>query len=188
VGSTGGRCYGDQTMIAFNPIGVLRTPFTHIEGMPIQPCSASAAPGEAHIEPAYAEALEGLGEFSHVFLLYHLHRQSHVALTVRPFASNIARGVFATRAPARPAPIGISVVPLLGIDGLVLRFDRLDMLDGTPLLDIKPYVPEFDRIDGARSGWFARVANLQDVASDRRFADPQDPAPKEGSTTDPPRR
>jgi tRNA-Thr(GGU) m(6)t(6)A37 methyltransferase TsaA len=161
-------------MIAYRPIGVLRTPFMRIEGMPIQPCSHLAAAGEAHIDSAYAEALQGLAEFTHVYLLYHLHRQTEVALTVTPFASTAQMGLFATRAPARPNPIGLSVVPLLGVDGLVLQLDRLDMLDGTPLLDIKPYVPQFDRIDGAGSGWFACVDNLRAVSSDRRFAGPDD--------------
>lgn len=165
-----------MTEVRFHPIGVLRTPFTDIQGMPIQPCSAGAAPGRAEIDPAYAEALDSLATFTHLILLYHLHRQREVRLTVRPFTDPRPRGVLATRAPARPNPIGLSVVPLLGVDGLTLHLGQLDMLDGTPLLDIKPYVPEFDRADGAGSGWFAEVPDLRTVQSDRRFAGP-DPQP-----------
>lgn len=162
--------------ICFRPIGVLRTPFTDINGMPIQPCSVGAAAGCAEIDPAYAAALDSLSTFTHLILLFHLHRQREVRLTVRPFTDPRPRGVLATRAPARPNPIGVSVVRLLGVDGLTLHLDRLDMLDGTPLLDIKPYVPEFDSVPGAGSGWFAEVPDLRVVQSDRRFASPDSPA------------
>ncbi len=158
--------------IELQPIGVLRTVFREIDGMPIQPCSANAQPGTAEIDPALAEALAGLGDFSHVILLYHLHRQRTAQLTVRPFADPVPRGVFATRAPARPNPIGLSIVPLRRIVGTTLHLERLDMLDGTPLLDVKPYVPLFDRIDGATSGWFGGVPDVLQVQADRRFVDP----------------
>lgn len=157
-------------VVSYAPIGVLRTPFRHIAGMPIQPRSQTAAEGTAVIDAALAEGLEGLAQFSHVILLYHLDRQRSVQLRVRPFLDPQPRGVFATRAPSRPNPIGLSIVPLLRIEGATLHLANLDMLDGTPLLDVKPYVPAWDRIDEAGSGWVGPQHDIAGTCADERFA------------------
>lgn len=156
-------------LVSYRPIGVLRTPFGAVAGMPIQPLSHGAAPGTAELDPSLAEGLEGLAQFSHVILLYHLHEQRSVQLRVQPFIDPQPRGVFATRAPARPNPIGLSIVPLLRIGGCTLYLDRLDMLDGTPLLDVKPYVPAVDRIEAAGSGWIGRSHDIAGTKADERF-------------------
>lgn len=167
-----------MTTIVYRPIGLLRTAFTAVEGMPIQPFSDNAADGTAEIDAEFAAGLAGLEGFSHVILLYHLHRQQRVQLTVAPFVDPQPRGVFATRAPSRPNPIGMSVVPLLRIDGRTLHLARLDMLDRTPLLDVKPYISRCDRIDAALDGWFGRACQVESVQADGRF---QRPAPAVGA-------
>ncbi len=158
--------------IAYTPIGVIQTPFTDLEGMPVQPSAAKAAKGRIVVEPDYAEGLRDLDGFSHIILLYHFHRATGYRLTVTPFLDTVARGLFATRAPRRPNPIGLSVVRLEGIDGSTLTVHGVDMLNGTPLLDIKPWVPAFDMRSNARSGWLEEKQGRADTAtSDRRFID-----------------
>jgi len=157
--------------IEYQPIGTIRSPFERIEGMPIQPAGASAVQGHIELFPEYAEGLKDLDGFSHIVLLYHFHRVKAVKLIVTPFMDSQPRGVFSTRAPKRPNPIGLSVVKLLGIDGTTLRIENVDILDGTPLLDIKPYVPEFDQYPVDRIGWLqGSRSNVQEKRSDRRFA------------------
>jgi tRNA-Thr(GGU) m(6)t(6)A37 methyltransferase TsaA len=157
--------------IEYRPIGVIRTPFKRIEGMPIQPSGASSAQGRVEILPRYAEGLRDLDGFSHVILLYHFHPVKDSALIVTPFMDSLPRGVFSTRAPKRPNPIGISVVVLLRIDETVLHIENVDVLDGTPLLDVKPYVPEFDQYLADRIGWLQQAtSSVQEKRSDRRFA------------------
>ncbi|MBN2085550.1 MAG: tRNA (N6-threonylcarbamoyladenosine(37)-N6)-methyltransferase TrmO [Anaerolineales bacterium] len=137
----------------YRPIGVIRSGHTAAEKTPIQPAFAEDCAGRAEISPEYAEGLDGLEGFSHVYLLYHLHRAGPPQLRVKPFLQDEAQGVFATRAPCRPNAIGLSIVELVRRDGNVLHLDRVDILDGTPLLDIKPYTARFDRIEGTRNGW-----------------------------------
>jgi len=157
--------------IEYHPIGIIRSPFERLEGMPIQPAGASSAQGRVEVFPEYAEGLKDLDGFSHVILLYHLHRVKDWDLIVTPFMDSHPRGVFSTRAPKRPNPIGISVVKLLSIDGATLHIENMDILDGTPLLDIKPYVPEFDQYPADRIGWLERAnGSVQEKKSDRRFA------------------
>jgi tRNA-Thr(GGU) m(6)t(6)A37 methyltransferase TsaA len=127
--------------ITYLAIGVIHTRFKDLVGMPIQPQGEASVPGSAEVFPEYAEGLKDLEGFSHVILLYHLHTVHRVDLTVTPFLGSEVRGIFATRAPTRPNPIGLSVVKLEGIDGNLLHLGTVDILDGTPLLDIKPYVP-----------------------------------------------
>ncbi len=105
----------------------------------------------------FAAGLRDLEGFSHVFLIYHFHRAGTAALSVRPFLQDVERGVFATRSPRRPNPIGLSLVRLLGRDGPVLHIEGTDILDGTPLLDIKPYVARFDGVNESRDGWQEEV-------------------------------
>jgi tRNA-Thr(GGU) m(6)t(6)A37 methyltransferase TsaA len=157
--------------IRYRPIGVIRTPFADLDGMPIQAAaSAAGVRGRIELDPAFAEGLADLAGFSHVILLYHLHAVSRPRLTVVPFLDDRPHGVFATRSPARPNPIGLSTVRLIEVGASELVIEDVDMLDGTPLLDIKPYVPAFDDRPGAEVGWFAvRLAGLGSTRSDRRF-------------------
>lgn len=156
----------------FIPIGIIHSPHKDIEGMPIQPGGAAGIRGHVEVLPEYEEGLQDLEGFSHVILLYVFHRVNSVNLTVTPFLDSRKHGVFATRAPKRPNPIGISVVQLLGRKGNILHIENVDILDGTPLIDIKPYVPAFDAPGEVRTGWLQddgmRVA---DKKSDDRFRD-----------------
>jgi tRNA-Thr(GGU) m(6)t(6)A37 methyltransferase TsaA len=157
--------------ITYRPIGLLHTPFTDLKDMPIQPTGRTSAPGTAEIFPEFAAGLEDLEGFSHVILLYHLHAVRRVDLSVTPFLDSEPRGVFATRAPSRPNPIGLSVVRLERIEGNILHLENLDILDGTPLLDVKPYVPDFDRPAGrVRTGWLEKArGRVRSTKSDGRF-------------------
>jgi tRNA-Thr(GGU) m(6)t(6)A37 methyltransferase TsaA len=156
--------------IEYHSIGIIRSPFKQIEGMPIQPAGASSAQGRVDVFPEYAEGLRDLDGFSHVILLYHFHRVKEYDLIVTPFMDSHPRGLFSTRAPKRPNPIGISVVKLLRIDGTTLHIQNADILDGTPLLDIKPYVPEFDQFVADRIGWLEKAkGGARKKRSDRRF-------------------
>jgi tRNA-Thr(GGU) m(6)t(6)A37 methyltransferase TsaA len=120
--------------------------------------------------PELAEGLKDLDGFSHVILLYHFHRVQQARLMVTPFLDSQPHGVFATRAPVRPNPIGLSVVKLLGIDQNILHIENVDIVDGTPLLDIKPYVPEFDQHPADRVGWLEQTkAQVGSKKADGRF-------------------
>jgi tRNA-Thr(GGU) m(6)t(6)A37 methyltransferase TsaA len=158
--------------VTFRPIGVIRTPFTATLGMPIQATAAVGVPGRIELDPDLAAGLVDLKGFSHLILLYHLHRITAPRMTVAPFLDDRPHGIFATRSPARPNPIGISTVRLLAIVGSTIEIEDVDMLDGTPLLDIKPYVPAFDDRDDARIGWFTeRLDRLPQTRADARFED-----------------
>jgi tRNA-Thr(GGU) m(6)t(6)A37 methyltransferase TsaA len=135
------------------PIGVIHTPFKDLTGMPIQPVFSKAV-GQVRVLPEYAEGLQGVEDFSYVLLLYLLHRSDGFALRVKPFLDDVTHGVFATRHPRRPNPIGLSTVRVLSCRDDLLEVSGIDVLDGTPLLDIKPYVPDFDLKTGARAGWY----------------------------------
>ncbi len=137
----------------YRAIGIIHSPFRDPRDMPIQPTSEAAAEGFAEVFPQFIPALKDLDEFSHVILLYHFHRVNRVELLVRPYLDFGLRGLFATRAPTRPNPIGLSVVRLVRIEGPRLFLANLDILDGTPLLDIKPYVPQFDHPENTQIGW-----------------------------------
>jgi tRNA-Thr(GGU) m(6)t(6)A37 methyltransferase TsaA len=116
---------------------------------------------------AYVEALADLAGFERIWLLYHLDRSVAWQSLVVPFRDSVARGLFATRAPARPNPIGLSVVRLLSVEGNSLQVQEVDMLDGTPLLDIKPYMPEFDAYPDSRAGWLDSSASGRKIADNR---------------------
>ncbi|OPZ67681.1 MAG: putative tRNA (adenine(37)-N6)-methyltransferase [bacterium ADurb.Bin478] len=143
--------------IVYRPIGIIRSDHQDPKKTPIQPAFAAGCKGEAEIFPPFVDGLEDLDGFSHIYLIYHLHRGQPMQLKVRPFLQDIARGVFATRATCRPNPIGFSIVRLLKRQGAVLLLEDVDILDRTPLLDIKPYVERFDCIQGCRSGWQDQV-------------------------------
>ena len=164
------RAGGAGQPVTFHPIGVIRTPFTRREGMPVQPAGAVGIKGTVELWAEYEEGLEDLDGFSHVVLLYHLDRSSGFELKVVPFLDTVERGVFATRAPRRPNPIGLSVVRLDRIEGHVLHVDGVDVLDRTPLLDLKPYVPAFDGPEDCRTGWLEGVGGeVRERRSDGRF-------------------
>lgn len=151
--------------VEMRPIGVIRTAHEAAEGTPIQPSYAGEQRGEVHVDPAYADALEDIEGFDRVWLVYVFHRARPFEPLVVPYRDTQRHGLFATRAPSRPNPIGLSVVRLLGRRGAVLDVAGADMLDGTPLLDIKPYVPAFDVHTPSRAGW------LDEGRTDRRAAD-----------------
>jgi tRNA-Thr(GGU) m(6)t(6)A37 methyltransferase TsaA len=156
--------------ITFTPIGTIHSPFTDLEGMPIQPAGAREAIGTVVVDPAYEAGLQDLEGFSHLYLLYHFHRAAPMRLRVVPFFDSREHGIFATRSPSRPNPIGLSIVELLEVRGNRLTVRGIDVLDGTPLLDIKPYIDAFDRVEESRSGWLA--SSPEEIArqrSDRRF-------------------
>lgn len=157
--------------ITFSPIGVIHTPFQDPQDMPIQPAGGMNVQGRVEVFPKFQNGLADLDGFSHVILLFHLHQSRGFQLQVVPFMDDQPRGVFATRAPRRPNPIGLSVVQLMRIESGTLIIRGVDMLDGTPLLDIKPFVPDFDSHAEIRTGWLevARqsVANRR---SDDRFS------------------
>ena len=156
--------------IKFRPIGIIHSPFKEAKGVPIQPSAAKGIEGKVEIFPEYAKGLEDIGNFSHIFLIYHLHLSRKYSLKVKPYMDDKERGVFATRAPSRPNPIGISVVELLEVDGNMLHIKNVDIVDGTPLLDIKPYVPEFDIHNVKKIGWLEKnVHKLPETKDDGRF-------------------
>jgi len=156
--------------IIYKPIGIIHTPFKDVKEMPIQPIGAKGIQGTINIEPEYVDGIKDLEGFSHVFLIYHFHLSQGYSLQIEPFMDDDLHGVFATRAPKRPNPIGISVVRLARVEEGLLHIEDVDMVDGTPLLDIKPYVPEFDALKAERIGWLFKKANkAQKAKSDARF-------------------
>ncbi len=158
--------------VVYEPIGVIHTPFKTRENMPIQPSGGKDIEGVVVLRPELAEALTDVDGFSHVYLIYHLHRSKGHSLKVVPFLDTEKRGLFATRAPRRPNPIGISVVRVKRIEENKVYFQDVDMLDGTPLLDIKPCVREFDSRQKTRIGWLeGKSGKARRKKSDGRFRD-----------------
>ena len=154
----------------FIPIGIIHSPFIEIEGMPIQPKGALGIRGSVEIYGEYGQGLTDLEGFSHLFLIYAFHRCLSFQLKVIPFLDTTPRGVFATRAPRRPNAIGLSIVRLIEVKGTTICIEDVDILDGTPLLDIKPYVPAFDSYPYASSGWLDQSAlDAGSFRSDERF-------------------
>ena len=159
-----------EKAVDFNYIGIIRTPFTDLENMPIQPHGASGTQGTLILEPEFQEGLRDLDGFSHIYVIYHLHQAHPHRLTVTPFLDTSPHGLFATRAPSRPNPIGLSIVRLISIKNNLLTIENVDMLDGTPVLDIKPYVPFFDDQEDVRIGWLAGLKKQsRTVRTDGRF-------------------
>lgn len=152
--------------IEYEPIGTVHSPFTQRRGTPIQP-SRSKAAGTVEVFREYAEGLSDLDGFSHIILLCHLHQSTTYRLKIVPFLDTELRGLFATRAPNRPNPIGLSVVRLVDVRDNMLSIEGIDLLEGTPVLDIKPYVGEFDGRPDFRFGWLEAARKRTDVADDR---------------------
>ncbi len=138
--------------------------------MPIQPTGAVGIRGEIEVDDAYTEALKDLDGFSHIIILYHFDKCGDYKPLVKPFLDENLRGLFATRAPSRPNPIGLSIVKLIGIEKNVLHIEDVDVLDGKPLIDIKPYVPKFDYRKDVRAGWLESSGDdVRKTRSDGRF-------------------
>jgi len=156
--------------IRYEPIGIIHSPFKEPQGMPIQPTGAAGIAGTIELNPEYADGLQDIEGFSHIILIYHFHLSKGFSLLVKPFLDKTLRGLFSTRAPGRPNPIGISIVRLVKKDGATLHIENLDIVDGTPLLDIKPYVPELDGLKPERTGWLSQKAHKARAAkADDRF-------------------
>jgi tRNA-Thr(GGU) m(6)t(6)A37 methyltransferase TsaA len=160
--------------IKLNVIGIIHSPFNDLEGMPIQPVGAEAIKGEIHLNEGLKQGLKDLNNFSHIILIYYLHKSHGVSLVVKPFLDNENHGIFATRSPKRPNHIGLSIVQLDSIEDNIIHISNLDILDGTPLLDIKPYVPQLDGIknNSIKIGWFKeKYGDAKNILSDDRFID-----------------
>ena len=156
--------------IEYEPIGIIHSPFKVPKGVPIQSKSAKGICGTIEMFPEYREGLDGLNDFSHVILIYHFHLAKKSSLKVKPYMDDKMHGVFSTRSPSRPNPIGISIVHLVKIDNNIVHIENVDILDKTPLLDIKPYVPEFDIITVDKIGWLEKnIHKLSKSKDDGRF-------------------
>ena len=152
------------------PIGIIHTPFQQLENMPIQPVGAKDVEGEVVIDEAWQDGLKDLEGFSHIYLIYHFHKTDKTKLRVVPYLDKKERGVFSTRSPLRPSHIGLSLVELVAVNGNKLTIRGVDMLNGTPLLDIKPYIPKFEADDAVRTGWMqAHLETISKMRSDDRF-------------------
>jgi len=156
------------TEITFKPIGVIHSQYKKATGTPIQPCRAYESHGYVAVREEFAAGLADLAGFDRVWLIYWFHRAAAAKLSVIPYRDKIERGLFATRAPARPNAIGMSCVRLLDVSGNILRIAGVDILDGTPLLDLKPYVPAYDNYPVERCGWLDTVPDVP-VVADARF-------------------
>ena len=142
-----------ETNISYSPIGVIHSEHITAQETPIQPVYAKGCKGWAEIFPEFVAGLQDLDGFSHIYLIYHFDRAGCGKLMVKPFMEDVERGVFATRAPCRPNSIGLSIVELIRREGNMLHLDGMDILDGTPLIDIKPYTAKFDNVKTMRNGW-----------------------------------
>ncbi len=152
--------------ISFHPIGTIYSSFEKPEGTPIQFSGAKNSSGEIEIFPQFTDGLKDLNGFSHLILLFHFHLIKEPALIVKPFMDDVEHGIFATRSPARPNPIGFSIVRLKEIKNNHLFIEDVDIINGTPLLDIKPYVPEFDIVHAERTGWLEKNAHKHTIIKD----------------------
>lgn len=150
------------------PIGIIHSEHKNPSETPIQPIYAEECGGYADIFPEYAEGLKDLDGFSHIYILFQLHKSGPVKLHVKPFLDTVTRGLFSTRAPSRPNPIGMSIVKLTSVEGNRLYLDGIDMLDGTPIVDIKPYTARFDKIEKTRNGWQDSIAEIDAQKRGRR--------------------
>ncbi len=156
--------------VDYKPIGTIHTPFERLEGTPIQPVGGADVKAEVEIFDEFVAGLLDLEGFSHIILIYHCHLAQPYRLRITPFLDDAERGLFATRAPARPNPIGLSIVRLIRIEYQILSVKDIDIVDNTPLLDIKPYVPEFDVRHTERIGWLGqKTTAARNTVDDGRF-------------------
>ena len=157
--------------IKYKPIGIIHSPHKTPDGTPIQPTGAKGIKGRIEIFSEYTDGLSDLAGFSHIFILYHFHLSRKYSLKVKPFLDDRKRGLFATRAPSRPNPIGLSVLRLIDIKNGNLDVQDVDVVDGTPLLDIKPFVPEFDVRQVDKFGWIGeKTGTVEGAVDDGRFS------------------
>jgi len=159
----------------YKAIGYIHSPHEEAHGTPIQTGAAQDVEAEIELLPEYRDGLMDLEGFSHIILLYHCHKAGDTELLRKPFMDNKKHGIFAIRAPSRPNPIGFSVVRLVDIEDHILKIKDVDILDGTPILDIKPYVPEFDIKEVTKTGWLEKnVHKMEHKKDDGRFLNPED--------------
>lgn len=162
---------GAMGHIRYTPIGTVHSEFKEPIGVPIQAAVAKRHKGRVVVFPEYADGLDDLEGFSHIILLFHCHKSRPEKLKVKPFLDDELRGIFATRSPSHPNPIGLSVVRLTKREGNILHIQDIDIIDSTPLLDIKPYIPDFDERDPVTIGWLTHKKDLlASVKDDARFA------------------
>jgi len=156
--------------VTFHPIGIIHSPFKTPENVPVQHTGAKGETGIIEIFPEFTEGLKDLEGFSYIILLYHLHQAKYFKLKVIPFLDIVERGIFSTRAPVRPNPVGLSVVKLIKIEGNILTVENIDMIEGTPLLDIKPCLPMIDDPQEIKLGWLTgKIEQFSVTKSDGRF-------------------
>jgi len=157
--------------LVYNPIGVVHSPFDKPQDVPIQSAAAKGVKGTIEVHPKYTKGLKDLDGFSHLILIYHFHLAKPYSLQVKPFLDKKLHGLFSTRAPSRPNPVGISVVRLIKIEKNILHIQDVDIVNETPLLDIKHYVPSFDQRNTEKIGWLTKNINkLPSTRDDGRFA------------------
>ncbi len=166
-----------KTEIVYQPIGTIKTPFKKVADMPIQPQGANGAEGIIVLEKEFTPGLMDLNGFSHIILLYHFHLVKGYKLYVVPFMDDKPHGIFATRAPTRPNSIGISIVKLTKVEGNKVYFEGADMINGTPLIDLKPYFPKYDAQHNVNGGWLEAKGDLDisKIKSDARFEECKNP-------------
>jgi len=159
-----------KAKITYKPIGIIYSPFSKPKGTPIQPSAAKGIEGVVEVFPEYQKGLKDIERFSHIILIYHFHLSKPYSLEVIPFMDNKPHGLFSTRAPSRPNPIGLSVVRLTKIEANKLYVKDIDIVNGTPLLDLKPFVGEFDQVETVKKGWLEKnVRKLSQSRDDERF-------------------
>ncbi len=159
--------------ITLKPIGIIRTPHKTVNDMPIQPIAAEGIKGYIELDPELAEGLMDIEGFSHLTLIYHFHKINGYELKVIPFMDNVEHGIFACKSPKRPNAIGISTVKFISVENNIIHIEMVDMLDGTPLLDIKPFFRKYDNRLDAVSGWLEKSMDIpvDKLRSDERFKD-----------------
>jgi tRNA (adenine37-N6)-methyltransferase len=156
--------------LTYNIVGIVHSQFKEPKNVPIQAAASKGTVGTIEVYPQYVEGLRDLEGFSHIMLLYHFHLAKACSLMVKPFLDDQTHGVFATRSPSRPNPIGISIVQLNSVEGNILHIQDLDIIEGTPVIDIKPYIPTFDCRKTDKIGWFkTKIDKLATTKDDGRF-------------------
>ena len=160
-----------MNQIVYKPIGTIHSPFKNPQNVPIQSIASKSIKGTVELDIKYIEGLKDIDGFSHIILIFHFHLSRPHSLLVKPYLDENIHGLFSTRAPSRPNPIGISIVRLTKVENNILHIQDVDVIDGTPLLDIKPYIPKFDQRKTARIGWLKnKIKRTQLISDDGRFA------------------
>jgi len=160
-----------MTNIIYKPIGIIHSQFKEQKGTPIQPSAAKDIEGTIEVFPKYEKGLKDIEGFSHIILIYHFHLSKSYSLEVVPFMDNKLHGIFTTRAPSRPNAVGISIVRLIKVEKNILYIKDADIVDGTPLLDIKPFVSEFDNPKIIKKGWLEKnIRKLPQSKDNGRFS------------------